>query len=80
VNSILGCTAADENIRSGRRAARYDPPLTGDTKLEFVHQDQADRPDLVRCWLQKEPARRLPNLTRIPVVIISAEASLSRRL
>jgi pimeloyl-ACP methyl ester carboxylesterase len=53
----------------------YDPPLTGDAKLEFVRQDKADRPDLVRCWRQKEPARRLPSLTRIPVVIISAEAS-----
>jgi hypothetical protein len=29
----------------------------------------------VRCWMQKEPARRLPNLQRIPVVIIVAEAS-----
>jgi pimeloyl-ACP methyl ester carboxylesterase len=53
----------------------YDPPLTGDAKLEFVRQDKADRPDLARCWLQKEPARRLPSLTRIPVVIVSAEAS-----
>jgi pimeloyl-ACP methyl ester carboxylesterase len=53
----------------------YDPPLTGDAKLEFVRQDQADRPDLVRCWQQKEPPRRLPSLARIPVVIISAEAS-----
>jgi pimeloyl-ACP methyl ester carboxylesterase len=53
----------------------YDPPLTGDAKLDFVRQDQADRPDLARCWRQKEPARRLPSLARIPVVIISAEAS-----
>jgi hypothetical protein len=53
----------------------YDPPLTADAKLEFVRQGQPDRPDLVRCWLQKEPARRLPSLTGIPVVIITAEAS-----
>ena len=43
--------------------------------LEFVRQDKPDKPDLVRCWLQKEPARQLPNLKRIPVVIIMSEAS-----
>jgi pimeloyl-ACP methyl ester carboxylesterase len=53
----------------------YDPPLAGDAKLEFVRQDKPDRDDLARCWLQKEPARRLPNLARIPVVIIVSEAS-----
>ena len=53
----------------------YDPPLTGDAKLEFVRQDQPDGPDLVRCWRQKDPARRLPSLAHMPVVIISSEAS-----
>jgi pimeloyl-ACP methyl ester carboxylesterase len=53
----------------------YEPPLTGDAKLEFVRQDKPDKPDLVRCWLQKEPARKLPNLSRIPIVIIVGEAS-----
>ena len=43
--------------------------------LDFVRQDKPDKPDLVRCWLQKEPARQLPNLKRIPVVIIMSEAS-----
>ena len=53
----------------------YDPPLAGDAKLEFVRQDKPDKGDLVRCWRQKEPARRLPNLQRIPVLIVVAEAS-----
>ena len=53
----------------------YEPPLTGDAKLEFVRQEKSDKPELARCWLQKEPARRLPNLARIPIVIIVAEAS-----
>jgi len=53
----------------------YDPPLTGDARLEFVRRERPAKPDLVRCWLQKEPARRLPNLARIPVVIITGEAS-----
>jgi pimeloyl-ACP methyl ester carboxylesterase len=53
----------------------YDPPLTGGAKLEFVRQDKADQPDLVRCWAQKDPARKLVNLQGIPVVIIMSEAS-----
>ena len=40
-----------------------------------MRQDKADKPDLVRCWLQKEPARKLPNLEGIPVLIIMSEAS-----
>ena len=53
----------------------YDPPLPAGAQLEFVRQDKAEAPDLVRCWLQKEPARRLPSLGPTPVVIVSAEAS-----
>src|SRR5215831_16539529 len=53
----------------------YDPPLTGDARLEFVRQEKPDQPDLVRCWLQKEPARKLPNLAHIPIAIIMSEAS-----
>jgi pimeloyl-ACP methyl ester carboxylesterase len=53
----------------------YDPPLAADAKLDFVRQDKPDQPDLARCWLQKEPARKLPNLARIPVVIVMSEAS-----
>jgi pimeloyl-ACP methyl ester carboxylesterase len=52
----------------------YDPPL-GDGALDVVRQDKADAPDLVRCWQQREPAHRLRNLARIPIVIISGEAS-----
>jgi pimeloyl-ACP methyl ester carboxylesterase len=53
----------------------YEPPLTGDTKLEFARQEKPDKPDLVSCWRQKEPARRLPSLARIPIVVITGEAS-----
>jgi pimeloyl-ACP methyl ester carboxylesterase len=43
--------------------------------LAFVRQDKPDRPDLVRCWLQQEPARQLVNLKHIPVLIVMSEAS-----
>jgi pimeloyl-ACP methyl ester carboxylesterase len=29
----------------------------------------------VRCWLQPEPARQLPNLQQMPIVIVVSEAS-----
>jgi pimeloyl-ACP methyl ester carboxylesterase len=53
----------------------YDPPLSGDAKLAFVRQDKADGPDMTRCWLQEEPARKLKNLANIPVSVIMSEAS-----
>jgi pimeloyl-ACP methyl ester carboxylesterase len=42
---------------------------------EFARQDQPDKPDLVRCWEQKAPARQLVNLKHIPVLIVMSEAS-----
>jgi pimeloyl-ACP methyl ester carboxylesterase len=53
----------------------YDPPPGDGQRLAFVRQDKPDRPDLVRCWMQPEPARKLVNLKDIPVLIIMAEAS-----
>ena len=53
----------------------YDPPLRAGHTLEFVRQDKADKPELVKCWLQKAPARQLPELKHIPIAIIIAEAS-----
>ena len=57
-------------LRPRRGALTYEPPLAGDAKLDFVRQEKAGRRDLVRCWLQKEPARKLANLASIPVVIV----------
>jgi len=53
----------------------YDPPLGPDQKLEFIRADAPARPDLVRCWRQREPARKLPNLAGIPVLIVTSQAS-----
>lgn len=53
----------------------YEPPLAPGGALEVERQDQPDKPDLVRCWVQKSPARQLPNLRGIPIVIIMSEAS-----
>lgn len=53
----------------------YDPPLKPGEQLSFVRQDKPDAPDLVRGWLQAEPARRLPSLAKVPILILVAEAS-----
>jgi pimeloyl-ACP methyl ester carboxylesterase len=53
----------------------YDPPLAGGAKLEFVRQDRPDKPEYARCWMQKEPARKLPNVAKVPTVIVVSEAS-----
>lgn len=53
----------------------YSPPVTESSPLEFVRQEKPDAPGLVPCWRQKEPARTLPNLQHIPLLILTAEAS-----
>jgi len=40
-----------------------------------VLQGRGDGPGLIPCWLQPEPARRLPKLAGIPTVIVTGEAS-----
>jgi len=54
---------------------KYDPPLQPGEELTFVQQAKPDAPGLVRGWLQREPARKLPNLAGIPMLTLVAEAS-----
>ena len=54
---------------------QYDPPLRRGEKLAFVRQKKPDAPGLVRGWLQVEPPRRLPNLAKVPILIVVAESS-----
>ena len=53
----------------------YDPPAKDATDLKAVLQSKPDSPDLVACWTQPTPARRLPRLQGIPILVIAAEAS-----
>ena len=45
------------------------------SELAMLQQDKADGPDLVKCWMQKDPARQLPNFRNIPILILTSEAS-----
>ena len=53
----------------------YAPPAKDSSELAFELQEKADGPHLARCWLQKEPARQLPNLQKLPIAIVTGEAS-----
>jgi pimeloyl-ACP methyl ester carboxylesterase len=53
----------------------YVPEVKSPAELLFVREDKADSPDLVTCWKQKEPARQLPNLKGMPILVLTSEAS-----
>jgi pimeloyl-ACP methyl ester carboxylesterase len=53
----------------------YDPPVSAAAPLDFVREDKPTSPELARCWMQREPARKLVNLQNIPLLIVTSEAS-----
>ncbi len=53
----------------------YAPAAKDAAELRFVQQDKADGAGLVRCFEQAAPARQLPNLREIPVLVVTSEAS-----
>ena len=65
----------DKAYGLGEEPITYDPAVSATSKLEFVRQEKAEKPDYARCWLQKEPARQLPNLKGIPILLLTTEAS-----
>jgi hypothetical protein len=38
-------------------------------------QDKADQPELAKCYLQAEPARQLPEMAKVKILMIGSEAS-----
>ncbi|WP_128566510.1 alpha/beta hydrolase [Methylobacterium crusticola] len=53
----------------------FEPPVQSPEDLKVVQSDKPLREGQIRCWLQAEPARKLPNLAKVPAVIITGEAS-----
>jgi pimeloyl-ACP methyl ester carboxylesterase len=53
----------------------YAPQVKSAAELAFVRDDKADAPDKIVCWKQKEPARQLPNLQKMPILVLTSEAS-----
>jgi pimeloyl-ACP methyl ester carboxylesterase len=52
----------------------FDPPAATAQELKRELR-RAPAPDLVDCYVQVEPARRLPNLCGFPIAVVTAEAS-----
>jgi len=53
----------------------YATAVKSASELVFVKDERADDPGKVVCWKQKSPARQLPNLQKIPILVLTAEAS-----
>jgi pimeloyl-ACP methyl ester carboxylesterase len=53
----------------------YAPAIKDASELTFAQEDKADAPDLVRCWMQTGTPRQLPNLQKMPVMVLTSEAS-----
>jgi pimeloyl-ACP methyl ester carboxylesterase len=53
----------------------YAPAVKNASELAIARQEAPDGADLVRCWMQKPPARQLPNLQKLPILVLTAEAS-----
>ncbi|MSP95253.1 MAG: alpha/beta fold hydrolase [Alphaproteobacteria bacterium] len=53
----------------------YVPAVKSAAELAFVRDAKADAADKVVCWSQKAPARQLPNLQKMPVLVLTSEAS-----
>ena len=57
----------------------YEPPVKDPSELQVALEEKSDIPgDVVPCYLQKEPGRKLVNLEKIPVVYLSAEGGYHR--
>lgn len=79
----VGPPFKDEVFKTGTERAwgltttplAYEPPVTDASPLAFEQQEKPDAPGLAACWSQKAPARRLVNLSDIPVLVAMTEAS-----
>ncbi len=58
-----------------RLPMNFEPRAAGPDDLGMTQQGAADGAALVRCWVQREPARKLSNLQGIPILIVTSEAS-----
>jgi pimeloyl-ACP methyl ester carboxylesterase len=77
-NAELGATGPGRLWGLTNLPVHYDPPIKEASELKTVRQDKADGPDLIPCWIQAEPARKLANLEAVPVLDVSGEASYHR--
>jgi hypothetical protein len=71
---VVGRTRPQRPWGLTNTALEYDPPASSPSELRTVEVGE-DTPALRSCILQVEPARRLPNVARVPYVALTGEAS-----
>lgn len=58
-----------------RMPLTFEPPVKTPEDLAVVQQAKPAADGQIRCWLQGDPVRALPNIAKVPTVIVTAEAS-----
>ncbi|WP_449411751.1 alpha/beta hydrolase [Methylobacterium komagatae] len=58
-----------------RMPLTFSPPVRTPEDLVVAQQAKPAADGQIRCWLQGEPVRTLPNLAKVPTVIVTAQAS-----
>ncbi len=58
-----------------RMPLTFEPPVKTPEDLAVAQQAKPSGDGAVRCWLQGDPVRSLPNLAKVPTVVVTAEAS-----
>ena len=53
-----------------RNPITYDPPVTSPSQLSFVALPK--EPDVSTCYVQAAPARKLPNVAKVPILYLSS--------
>ena len=53
----------------------YEPAITSPDELNTIEEENADAPDLIKCWKQDGHAKQLVNLQGIPVLFMITESS-----
>jgi pimeloyl-ACP methyl ester carboxylesterase len=52
----------------------YDPPVAAPAALGLVPKAVTDDPYVTECWAQSEPAHKLVNLAKVPMMLLTSEA------
>jgi pimeloyl-ACP methyl ester carboxylesterase len=68
-------TNIDRPYGISRIPLTFSPPVTDPSQLSIVQQAAPEGPGLFACWRQTDPARQLPNLAKIPILVVTSEAS-----
>lgn len=53
----------------------WNPPLGEGEQLDWVKEAASQAKDCVRCWKQASPVRSLPNLAKVKILMLTAQAS-----